>query len=88
MEIQSSSTQTISVQTCGNSPSYYNMIVGSEDDDILIGTTLFDLIFAHGGDDLISGNKGNDCIFGGDGDDIIFENEGNDDNILVKLEMI
>ena len=74
----SSSIQTISVQACGNSPSYYNMIIGSEDDDVLIGTTLADLIFAHGGDDLISGNKGNDCIFGGDGDDIIFGNEGND----------
>jgi len=74
----SSSVQTVSIQACGNSPSYYNMIVGSEDDDILIGTTLADLIFAYGGDDLISGNKGNDCIFGGDGDDIIFGNEGND----------
>ena len=47
------------------------MIVGSEDDDVLIGTTLADLIFAYGGDDLISGNKGNDCIFGGDGADTL-----------------
>ena len=74
----SSSSQTISVQVCGNSPSDYNMIVGSEYDDVLMGTALSDLIFAFGGDDLISGNKGNDCIFGGDGDDIIFGNEGND----------
>ena len=74
----SSEIQIISVQTCGNSPSYYNMIVGSEDDDVLIGTTLADLIFAHGGDDIISGNKGNDCILAGDGNDIIFGNEGND----------
>ena len=74
----SSDTQTISVQTCGNSPSYYNMIVGSEDDDLLIGTTLPDLIFANGGDDIISGDKGNDCIIAGDGNDIIFGNEGND----------
>jgi large repetitive protein len=74
----SSSLQTISVQTCGNDPLSYNMIVGSEDDDILIGTTLSDLIFANGGDDIISGDKGNDCIIAGDGDDIIFGNEGND----------
>ena len=36
----SSSTQIISVQVCGNSPSYYNMIVGTDDDDLLIGTTM------------------------------------------------
>ena len=72
------SSQVISVQACGNSPSYYNTIVGSEDDDLLIGTTLPDLIFAKGGDDIISGNKGNDCILGGEGNDIIFGNEGND----------
>jgi len=74
----SSSLQTISVQTCGNDPLSYNIIIGSEDDDILIGTTLSDLIFANSGDDIISGDKGNDCIIAGDGDDIIFGNEGND----------
>ena len=73
-----SSTQTISVQACGNSPSYYNLIIGSEDDDVLTGTTLADLIFAKGGDDIISGSKGNDCILGGEGNDIIFGNDGND----------
>jgi len=74
----SSSLQTISVQTCGNDPLSYNLIVGSEEDDILIGTALSDLIFANGGDDIISGDKGNDCILAGDGDDIIFGNQGND----------
>ena len=74
----SSETQTISVQVCGNSPSYYNMIVGTDDDDLLLGTNMSDLIFAKGGDDIISGDKGNDCIIAGDGDDIIFGNEGND----------
>ena len=73
-----SSTQIISVQACGNSPSYYNLIIGSEDDDLLTGTTLADLIFAKGGDDIISGSKGNDCILGGEGNDIIFGNDGND----------
>ena len=72
------SSQIISVNACGNSPSYYNMIIGSEDDDLITGTTLPDLIFAKGGDDIISGNKSNDCILGGDGNDIIFGNGGND----------
>ena len=74
----SSSIQIISVQACGNSPSYYNTIIGSEDDDQLFGTTLADLIFAKGGDDIIFGSKGNDCILGGDGNDIIFGDAGND----------
>nr|MBC8251909.1 HYR domain-containing protein [Candidatus Nitrosopelagicus sp.] len=74
----SSSSQIITVQACGNSPSYYNILVGSEDDDLLTGTTLPDLIFGKGGDDIISGSKGNDCILGGEGNDIIFGNDGND----------
>ena len=74
----STSPQIISLQACGNSPSYYNTIIGSEKDDLLIGTILADLIFAKGGDDIISGSKGNDCILGGEGNDIIFGNDGND----------
>jgi 4-hydroxy-3-methylbut-2-enyl diphosphate reductase IspH len=76
-----SSSQTINVQACGKPDSYYNMIMGSPEDDILSGTNVADLIFAEEGDDIIMGAKGNDCIFGGDGDDIIFGNEGTD-NLL------
>ncbi|MEX2313222.1 MAG: HYR domain-containing protein [Nitrosopumilaceae archaeon] len=71
-------TQTINVQACGKADSYYNMIMGSPEDDILSGTNVADLIFAEEGDDIIMGSKGNDCMFGGDGDDIIFGNEGSD----------
>jgi len=71
-------TQTINVQACGKPYSYYNMIMGSPEDDILSGTNVADLIFAEEGDDIVMGAKGNDCIFGGDGDDIIFGNEGAD----------
>ena len=74
----SSLIQNISVQACGKSESYYNQILGTPDDDILIGTNLPDLIFSFSGDDIISGDKGNDCILAGDGDDIIFGDEGND----------
>lgn len=73
-----SASQTINVQACGKPDSYYNMIMGSAEDDILSGTNVADLIFALEGDDIILGGKGNDCIFGGDGDDIIFGNEGSD----------
>ena len=71
-------TQTIHVQACGKPDSYYNMIMGSPEDDILSGTNVADLIFAEEGDDIVMGAKGNDCMFGGDGDDIIFGNEGSD----------
>jgi hypothetical protein len=71
-------TQTVTIQACGKPDSSYNIIIGQEDDDILIGTNLADLIFSLGGDDIIMAEKGNDCIFAGDGDDIIYGNEGND----------
>ena len=73
-----SSTQSINVQACGNSISYYNLILGTADDDILIGTNSSDLIFSFEGNDIISGNQGNDCILSGEGDDIIFGDQGND----------
>jgi len=70
--------QVVSVQACGQSLSDYNQIVGTSEDDILIGTDTADLIFALGGNDIVSGGQGNDCIIGGVGDDIIFGNAGND----------
>ena len=70
--------QTVSVQVCGQSISYYNQILGTTEDDIIMGTEAPDLIFAFGGDDMIFGGEGNDCIIGGEGDDLIFGNAGND----------
>jgi len=72
------STQIVEVQACGQPISYYNMIMGTPDDDIITGTNQPDLIFALGGDDIVTSDKGNDCVFGGEGDDILFGNEGND----------
>ncbi|WP_052755587.1 HYR domain-containing protein [Candidatus Nitrosotenuis cloacae] len=71
-------TQTVTVEACGKSESSYNVILGKEDDDILVGTNLADLIISLGGDDIITAEKGNDCVLSGDGDDIIYGNEGND----------
>lgn len=73
-----STLQKINVQACGKADSYYNMIMGTPEDDILSGTNVADLIFAEEGDDIVMAAKGNDCVFGGDGDDIIFGNEGSD----------
>lgn len=67
----SSTSQTITVNTCGNTYSDYNLIEGTQGDDVIQGTDGDDLIFGLAGDDVISGGGGNDCIFGGYGDDII-----------------
>ncbi|CAE6505020.1 Outer membrane phospholipase A (fragment) [Candidatus Nitrosotenuis uzonensis] len=71
-------TQIVTVEACGKPESAYNKIIGSEDDDVLFGTTLADLIIGLGGDDIIYGDKGNDCILAGDGEDVVYGDEGND----------
>jgi len=74
----SSTSQTITVKTCGNTYSDYNVIEGTQGDDVILGTDGDDLIFGLAGNDIISGGTGNDCIFGGYGDDIISGDDGND----------
>jgi Ca2+-binding RTX toxin-like protein len=74
----SSTSQTITVKTCGNIYSDYNVIEGTQGDDVIFGTDGDDLIFGLAGNDVISGGAGNDCIFGGHGDDIISGDDGDD----------
>ncbi len=74
----SSTSQRITVNTCGNNYSDYHMIKGTIGDDVIQGTHGNDLIFGLGGDDVISGGEGNDCIFGGEGNDVISGNDGDD----------
>ena len=73
-----SKTQTIIVQACGKPESAYNVVLGTDGDDILTGTSKADLIIGLAGDDIITGDKGDDCILSGDGDDIVYGNEGTD----------
>jgi len=74
----STASQTITVQTCGQAYSDYNLIEGTEGDDVIQGTDANDLIFGLAGNDLISGGLGDDCIFGGHGDDIVSGGNGDD----------
>ncbi len=74
----SNTIQTVTVKTCGNVHSSYNIIEGTDGDDVLEGTDGNDLIFGLAGNDLISGGDGNDCIFGGLGADIISGDSGDD----------
>ncbi len=74
----SSAYQTVNVVACGKNASDYNIIEGTESDDVIAGTDGDDLIFGLSGNDIISGGLGNDCIYGGPGDDIISGNGGDD----------
>lgn len=70
--------QTVTVLACGSSYSDYNIVLGTEGNDVLSGTDGADLMFGLGGNDVISGNDGNDCIYGGEGNDVISGNSGDD----------
>jgi VCBS repeat-containing protein len=54
------------------------LLIGTNGDDVLIGTVCNDVIFGLNGDDLIDGGAGNDWLFGGKGDDRLFGGAGND----------
>lgn len=45
--------------------------VGTNNNDIIIGSFLSERIFAQGGDDKIQGNGGGDIVYGGEGSDSI-----------------
>ena len=72
------SIQNINVQTCGRQVSDFNLIQGTDNDDILIGTSFDDLIIGFGGNDIVTGGSGDDCIFGGSGNDVLLGNSGDD----------
>ncbi len=53
-------------------------IVGSDGNDVLVGTARGDVIWAGPGDDVIESLGGNDVICGGPGDDVAYAGRGND----------
>ncbi len=56
----------------------YNVIIGDESDNFILGTNGPDFILGEGGDDSIFSRRGDDVVCGGDGDDGIWANQGND----------
>jgi Ca2+-binding RTX toxin-like protein len=54
------------------------IIIGTDGDDIIVGSRHDDDIQGGGGDDLICGGGGADDIHGGDGDDVIMGEHGDD----------
>ncbi|UKO99264.1 calcium-binding protein [Nostoc sp. UHCC 0870] len=72
-------------------PKPIHVILGTPDDDVLIGKDTHDYIFGFAGDDILLGEGGKDFLFGGTGDDILIGGEGNDvlfgedgDDILIN----
>ncbi|WP_114948332.1 calcium-binding protein [Microvirga calopogonii] len=55
-----------------------NSIVGTDGDDMLLGSACADEIMGKGGNDIIDGRAGDDLIDGGAGDDHIMGGAGND----------
>ena len=72
-----------------------NFILGTEGDDILVGTDGRDIIFGGAGDDFLDGRGGADVMVGGSGNDtyvvddvrdrVIEESDGGTDTILTDL---
>jgi Ca2+-binding RTX toxin-like protein len=54
------------------------LIIGTSDDDTLVGTALNDTLNGLDGDDLLQGLDGNDSLFGASDDDTLEGNNGND----------
>ena len=55
-----------------------NVDVGTNGNDLMIGTALPDQLFGLGGNDTLNGGDGNDSLFGGAGNDFINGQVGND----------
>ncbi len=56
----------------------YNVIKGTNGNDVLTGTPGKDLIYGFGGNDVIRGRGGDDLICAGPGDDVVRGGGGND----------
>lgn len=62
----------------GCCPAGSNPILGSSDNDVLVGTPEADCILAFGAQDQIYGGGGDDIISAGEGDDQVWGGDGND----------
>ncbi|MBN1217961.1 MAG: ExeM/NucH family extracellular endonuclease, partial [Anaerolineae bacterium] len=59
---------------------YKGFLLGTHNDDVIVGTDGKDRVFGFKGDDVICGSGGKDLLFGGRGHDFLFG--GNDRDIL------
>ncbi len=53
-------------------------VIGTQQNDTMLGGGNDELLDGNAGDDLLAGNFGNDTLIGGDGNDTLFGSDGND----------
>jgi hypothetical protein len=68
--------QTITVLACGKPSSDYNLVMGTNNSEILTGSMLPNLIIGLGGNDIIHEGPSGDCVIAGNGDNIIYAGNG------------
>jgi Ca2+-binding RTX toxin-like protein len=72
-------TQSVTVLACGEPESSYNLVMGTENDDTLVGKSgIPNLIIGLGDNDIIRAGTSGDCIIAGNGDNVIFGGNGDD----------
>ena len=59
--------------------SFVLTVLGTEQDDEIVGSAASESIFAVDGDDVIVADAGDDIVFAGNGDDVIVGGEGDDE---------
>jgi len=70
--------QTVNVLACGKSESFYNVMMGTNGNDTLTGSSVPNLILGLDGSDIIHAGPAGDCIIAGNGNNVIFGGSGND----------
>jgi hypothetical protein len=63
--------------TCVGTPGH-DLILGSDEKDVIVAEAGNDAVHGDAGDDIICGGPGNDSLFGARGADIIYGDEGDD----------
>ena len=65
--------------TMGSNETYpFNIIEGTQNNDLLIGSAGADRIYGYNGFDTLNGGEGNDILVGGDGNDTLYGGDGTD----------
>ncbi|MDE1862351.1 MAG: HYR domain-containing protein, partial [Thaumarchaeota archaeon] len=70
--------QTVDVLACGRPESFYNLIMGTNGTDSLVGSTVPNLFLGLDGNDIIQAGPAGDCIIAGNGNNVIIGGAGND----------
>ncbi|TRZ79650.1 MAG: HYR domain-containing protein, partial [Nitrosopumilales archaeon] len=68
--------QTVTMLACGKPSSSYNLVMGTNDTEMLTGSMVPNLIIGLEGNDIIHEGPLGDCVIAGNGDNIIYAGNG------------